>query len=258
MGYGDDLLWIRDAEQQHGTVTPTRKKRPIPHRASEGLWKHLAFVQTKGKPVDELQHKDERWARWYQFTGWRPTPPRTPITDICRGSDWDLVHDIESRHEKFVLLCPDPKGEGSHHDVNKTWYHWQALADQLRDYDWDLVRLTHEETPTAYKGVHTYTTDNIRSSLTVVARADAVVTTDGFWHHASAYTGTDCVVIWGSCTDYRRLGYDTQANIYDYERHGPCYTVHRQCQDCVATMWRITAKTVANALINIKGLNDDT
>jgi len=90
-----------------------------------------------------------------------------------------------------------------------------------------------------------------------VARADAVVTTDGFWHHAAAYTGTDCVTIWGSCTDYRRLGYDTQANIADYERHGPCYTVRRTCQDCVSTMWRITPESVANALINIKGMNDD-
>ena len=61
MGYGDDLLWIRDAEQQGHVVKPTRKTAPKPHKANEGLWKHLAFVQPIGEPLDELQHKDGRW-----------------------------------------------------------------------------------------------------------------------------------------------------------------------------------------------------
>ena len=245
MGWGDDLLYIHKCEQQRKgkTVRPTRKTRPRP---LSQLWKNVPWISTHGElDIDELEHTNNKWARAYHQDNYTPTPPETQILE---PSDYNLAQHILCKHKEYTLICPDVKE--THHDVNKTWYHWQELTNTLNDLGHNVVRLKHIAEAKRYKNATDYTTANIRQSLAVVDRADLVITTDGFWHHASAYTKTPCVTIYGSCTSDRDLGYSEQANIVTRDEHSPCYTIHKKCNKCVTNMWNISAKDVIDEIVN--------
>ena len=246
MGWGDDLLYIHKCEQQRQgkTVRPTRNRRPRP---ISQLWRNIEWIDTQGElDIEELEWQG-RWGRAYQFPelNYTPTPPKT---QILTESDYNLAQHIQSKHKEYTLICPDVKE--THHDVNKTWYHWQDLCNILSQRGHNIVRLTHREHSKRYKNATDYVTANIRQSLAVVDRANLVITTDGFWHHASAYTKTNCVAIYGSCTSDRDLGYSEQANITTLDEHSPCYTIHKKCNKCVENMWNIRAKQVIDAIVN--------
>ena len=245
MGWGDDLLYIHKCEQlrQGKTVRPTRKTRP---RQLSALWKNISWIDPQGElDIDELEYANNEWARAYQQGNYTPTPPET---QLLVESDYNLAQHIQTKHKAYTLICPDVKE--THHDVNKTWYHWQDLCNILEQRGHNIVRLTHREHSKRYKNTTDYVTANIRQSLAVVDRADLVVTTDGFWHHASAYTKTNCVTIYGSCTSDKDLGYPEQANITTLDEHSPCYTIHKKCEKCVENMWNISAKAVMLEIVN--------
>jgi len=84
----------------------------------------------------------------------------------------------------------------------------------------------------------------------MIQQAPSVITTDGAVHHAAAAFDRPCVVIWGHCTHpaaqpnlHRAgLGYRGQINIVS--GGGPCYTQHRECEQCHEAMNVITASYV--------------
>jgi len=248
MGWGDDLLYIHKCEQlrQGATVRPTRNRRPRP---ISDLWRNVPWIDAQGEQaIEELEYLG-RWGRAYQFPelNYTPTPPQT---ELLAESDYNLAQHIQHKHTEYTLICPDAKGKGTHHDVNKTWYHWQDLCDELSQRGHNVVRLKHIAEAKKYRHATDYVTANIRQSLAVVEKAQLVITTDGFWHHASAYTKTNCVVIYGSCTSDRDLGYTEQANITTVDEHSPCYTIHKKCNKCVENMWNISAKDVMDEIVN--------
>ena len=258
MGFGDDLLYIRAAELQHKatnkTIKPTRKGRP---KVISELWKNITFISNNGElPLDELINTDTQTANWTREYNTNPDyHPESPNTAILNKEDYALADTLQ---RPFILLCPDPKGEGSHHDINKTWYGWQDLANKLKDYK--LIRLTHnakdqqysKRTPDFkhYDNVVDIHTNNIRESLAVVEYAELVICTDGFFHHAANYTNTKAIVIWGSCTSHKTLGYKGQLNIYTECEGHPCYTIHKPCEVCVSNMKSITADMIVKCVKN--------
>ena len=252
MGWGDDLMYLGQVQAQNTPVRPTRKTRP---RTISPLWHGEQLISTQhAQQLDEMQlNTDGKWKRPYHhsFGDYKPHAGRVHLTEQEQA--------LAEEYKDFILLCPDAK-TNAHHATNKHWPHWQALATQLntKHPDIPLLRLKHNEELKDLVNVTNVMTHTIRHSYAIVKNARCVITTDGFYHHASASHNAKCIVIYGSCTSPRHLGYPGQLNIVVNDAHSPCYTIHENCEQCKHNMNSIRAEHIVKHLeqyLNLKQAN---
>jgi len=252
MGWGDDLMYLGQVQAENTPVRPTRKGRSI---AISPLWQHEPLISKQhAQARDELQQrKDGKWKRPYHHTFGEHSPQSGVVKLTAQERAW------ADDYKDFILLCPDAK-TNAHHANNKHWPHWQDLATQLSiQYpSIPLLRLKHDVELKDLEDVYNVTTPSIRHSYAIVKNARCVITTDGFYHHASASHNTKCIVIYGSCTSPKHLGYPGQLNIVSTDEHSPCYTIHRDCEQCKHNMNSIRAEHIVEHLeqyLNLKQAN---
>ena len=237
MGWGDDLMFLGAVQAQNKPIAPTRKNKP---KKVSLLWQGEPLIsQTHTTLLDEmLIAPDGKWQRPYAMgVDYAPIPGKVKLTP--EEITW------AEEHKDFILLCPDAKPNAHHHN-NKHWPWWQELADILHK-DYNLLRVKSSDKQTDMQNVTNIMSPSIRHSYSIVKNARCVITTDGFWHHSSAGHDTKCIVIYGGITSPKHLGYPGQLNIVSDE-HGPCYTLHRDCDECLAVMKSITAEQIADKL----------
>lgn len=251
MGWGDDLMYLGQVQANNEPVRPTRKGRP---RTISPLWHGEQLISKQHEQAhDELQlNTDGKWKRPYHHGFGEHTAQPGKVKLTTQEQSW------ANDYKDFILLCPDAKTD-AHHANNKHWPHWQDLATQLstRYPHIPLLRLKHDEELKDLKDVYNVITPSIRHSYAVVANAICTITTDGFWHHASASHNKKCIVIYGSCTSPKHLGYPGQLNIVVDDAHSPCYSL-KDCEQCLHNMNSIRAEHIVEHLeqyLNLKQAN---
>ena len=242
MGWGDDLMFLGAVQAQNKPIAPTRKNKP---KKVSLLWQGEPLIsQTHTTLLDEMQvNSDGVWQRPYHYTfgDYAPTPGKVCLTP--EEITW------ADAYKDFILVNPDAKPRAHHHN-NKHWPHWQDLVEELSTAypDTTILRLKHHKELKDLANTTNILTPSIRHSYAIVKNARCVITTDGFYHHSSASHNTKCIVIWGSCTSPKHLGYKGQLNIVSTDAHSPCYTIHQDCEQCLHNMNSIRAEHIVEHL----------
>lgn len=147
----------------------------------------------------------------------------------------------------FIMVEPNVKGTVS--DKNKDWGFdkWQAVVDQLGDYQ--IVQCSQEgQRHLLGDNVTHIRTDNVRLAISVLHRSSLFVGTDGALHHAAAINNVPAVVVWGGYSSPKHLGYDYQTNIR-YDDSKPCGKF-AACDHCRDMMNSVTTEQIAEATID--------
>jgi ADP-heptose:LPS heptosyltransferase len=172
----------------------------------------------------------------------RPTPGEIHI-----GDNFKLWADQKLKeakvHGPFIILEPNTKGTMG---GNKDWPfdRWQELVRKIGRAT-SVVQLGAAD-KRALSGVHRIPTHNFISALAIMDRAKLVVTTDGGLHHAAAAMNKPAVVIWGSRTNPKILGYPQHKNLYSGD--GVSCGAIVPCRHCREGMEAITVDQVWEAV----------
>lgn len=264
MGWGDDLMWLGEANEIH-------KEHPdaVIHdgdkanRYSE-LWKGNDWVvdtNYKGpKKVIVYPRKPNNGNRWY-IKGWgsgkiiyqKYKPKPAPyVVEAYESLEAALMLGRKC-YRPVVIINPDTKNTTL--SDNKDWGidNWQHLADLLNRH-YDVVRLkppgkVHDVSGVVkynqpqIEGVIEIKNDSIRDAWAIASQADAIITPEGGLHHFAAAVDVKAFVIYGGVISPDITGYDGQSNyVYDHP-HTPCGS-QVSCKHCKEAMKSIKPETI--------------
>lgn len=228
MGYGDSLLAAGQAKLKF-----RQWREPI----SIGDGQNVHWFDL----FDEIPYLSREPARWLidypkcrgYFTEF--TDERITWNLDYRAEPAEIADD--TRRESFVLIEPHTKA-GSAPGKRWPFERWQAVIDQLGcrfiQPDYGLRRLEgieHERT-------------SIRSVLGLMRRASLYVGSEGFLSHLAAATNTPAVVLFGSFSPPKVLGYDFHTNI----AHGEATGLRKATPDAMRGILETTVDEVVQAV----------
>lgn len=186
------------------------------------------------------------------YTGNRPYIKGVTATHIIYHEDHRpepgdifLTDEEKDRFKDYsgcVLIEPHIKGSFS---GNKAWVwnRWQEVANAI-----PCVQM-NERHKRSLQNVTRVHTGDFRQALAMIYQAKLVITTDGALHHAAAALGKPAVVLWGSRTHPKVLGYDSHVNLYTGQ--GESCGAMIECRHCIDGMKRITSEMVIEAARSI-------
>jgi len=263
MGWGDDLMWLGEAEQLH-------KDNPdaVIHDGREYsiMWNGNDWAVSpdyKGPKKKILYpRKPNNGNRWY-IKGWEPgkivyqkyKPKPAPYV-IDPLESLEAVTEIGKKiFRPFVVINPDTKNTTL--SVNKDWgfRNWQTLVDLLnRHYDVvrlrppgkvkDVSGLVKYDQPDL-EGTFDFYKDNIRDAFAIASYADAIITPEGGMHHFAAAVNVKAFVIYGGVITPEITGYEGQTN-YVFDHHDtPCGS-QVPCKHCQKAMRKIKPEQIYN------------
>ena len=159
---------------------------------------------------------------------------------------------ITVRHAKWAeqysgRILVEPHIKGTFSAENKRWPYWHELVER------SPLKLA-QCAPSGRKlleGVERIETPSFDHAVSVLSVARGIVTTDGGLHHAAGALGKPAVVIWGSYSDPKILGYDFHENIAEPDPDGLGWRHTHPA--CVAAMQRITVERVIEAMVRLWG-----
>jgi len=248
MGKGDDLMYR--AEAYHHWRRTGEKCKPVDIKKARSvtpqlneIFRDTEWLQDDGVPYDTHPNNGKRW--YHKGTSYQPK--RAPFEFTQKELDW--YNQSIKPFEPYILVNPDAKANSVYHD-NKKWYHWQALIDEMQEYN--LVRCQPANVTQHYSNVKSVITHTFRQAMLVVKNAQLVITTEGGIHHAAGQFQTPCVVIYGSHSSPKSTGYSEQCNITSITTCNPegkgCHA-DWPCQYCERAMEEITVSQVLKSMV---------
>ncbi len=140
-----------------------------------------------------------------------------------------------------VVVEPHVKGTFSGENKRWPWDYWVEVVRELQDHEKRVIQISAPETKTLPDVDFRISESEVRVALACLTWAEMLITTDGLLHHAAAAMGVPAVVIWGSRTDPRILGYPDHVNLST----GPPYCgMLKECKHCQKAMRAITPASV--------------
>jgi ADP-heptose:LPS heptosyltransferase len=261
MGWGDDLMWLGEAEQIH-------KENPdaVIHDGREysAMWEGVDWAVSpkyKGdKKVILYPRKPNNGNRWY-IKGWGPGKiiyqkykPKPAPYKIDPLESLEASITLSKRTKRpVVVINPDTKNTTLSDNKNWGLDNWQKLTDLL-NRKYDVVRLKPPGQVRDVSGLVKYNQpeiegtiefqrENIREAWAIAAQADAIVTPEGGLHHFAAAVDMKAFVIYGGVITPEITGYDGQTNyVYDHPMT-PCGS-QSSCKHCRDAMNSITPEQI--------------
>ena len=260
MGWGDDLMWLGEANEVHkknpdAVITDGEKKSP--------MWENVSWVvdpkYTGDKKLIKVPSKPDG-NRWY-IKGWGPgkiiyksykPKPAPYVVEPYESLEAALTLGRLCRRP-VVIINPDTKNTTL--ADNKSWGidNWQQLSDLLNRH-YDVVRLKPPGEVRDVSGLVKYNQpeiegtieiqrDNIRDAWAIASQADAIITPEGGLHHFAAAVDVKAFVIYGGVITPDNTGYDGQTNyVYDHPKT-PCGS-QSSCSHCKEGMSTIKPQQI--------------
>lgn len=148
--------------------------------------------------------------------------------------------------EDYILVEPHVKGSFSATNKDWGWQRWQQLVDRRADF----AQCAPRGMP-FLSGVEAIETPTFYHACALLALARGIVTSSGGLHLAAAAFERPAVVIWGSFSDPRVLGYPFQRNFYVPDPEG--LGQRRPHPACARAMAQISVAQVAAAVTEAFG-----
>ena len=260
MGWGDDLMWLGEANEVHkanpdAVITDGEKMSP--------MWENIPWVVGPKYKGDKKKIKvpaKPDGNRWY-IEGWapgkiiyKPYKPKPAPYAIDPYEDLDASITLGRRtHRPFVVINPDTKNTTL--ADNKSWGmdNWQKLTDLLNRH-YDVIRLRPPGEVRDVSGLVRYNQpqiegtieiqrDNIRDAWVYAALAEAIITSEGGLHHFAAAVNVKAFVIYGGVISPDITGYEGQTNyVYDHPMT-PCGS-QVSCPHCKEAMSSIKPEQI--------------
>ena len=269
MGMGDEIMAAGCAEEES-----RRRKCPVHITGVDGkprwvdLWENNPHI---AKPNVQAFHRvingpgcrpyikgDFTLSERQHYTSWRAQDHRGHI--FLSDKEKSFGKEVLDRLGPFVVVEPNNKVSGN---PNKAWPWWKELIPLLKGH-----RLVQMGSPNPalqrrivmggrkplkrYKlkmlpGVEYIPTPVFRDACAVLARASALVTTEGGLHHAAAALGVKAVVIFSGSPPVESTGYPEHVNLGGTDTCGRW----QPCDHCQKLMRAITPEMVSSSLRKI-------
>lgn len=221
---------IRDA---HGRIRWHAAWQGNPKIAgrAENVFKPNNVVNAPGARPYIAAKTDRRWT-WREW--------ECPAGEIYLS---DAERAFAAQYSPIVILEPNVKARAS---PNKDWgwVRWNKLAWLMLHAGIRPVQLGPRGTRLLQDG-RLIETNDFRRAAAVLARAKALVSTEGGLHHAAAALGVPAIVIFGGYISPRQTGYAAHVNFFTGGE--PC-GMRIACDHCREAMARITPEEVFERL----------
>jgi len=280
MGWGDDLMWLGEAEKVH-------KENPdaLIHAGTKKskMWKHVDWVIDHDEEtdrqkifVDPKPNNGQRWyihsfnsnkmGRYITYTIYEPKPAPYCVSDIEEFSAIMAVSRKTTR--PFVVLNPDSKNTTLADNKDWGFERWQQLCDLVRR-KYDVIRIKPksgyrdvsgkvEYNQPELEGAINIETNDIREAFAIASQAKAIITTEGGMHHFAASQNIPAFVIFGGVIAPTVTGYKDRNQIYyTYEDElTPC-GMQQSCDHCKEAMESITPSEIYEDFIEFMNGNKE-
>ena len=268
MGWGDDLMWLGEAEQVW-----KKDPRKVIHagRKKSIIWEDIPWVVDHDEETDrEKVYVPEKpnGNRWY-IKGWsngrimyQPYEPKpAPYSIEDSESLWAAITVAKKTEKPFVILNPDTKNTTL--SDNKDWGfdNWQKLCDLVRR-KYEVIRLKpskgyHDVSGNVkynepeLEGAINIEIDGIRDAFAVADLAHAIITSEGGMHHFAAARNIPAFVICGGVVTPDITGYkDRNQTYYVYDHpQTPCGSQF-SCPHCREAMNSIPPEKIYEDFLN--------
>lgn len=252
MGWGDDMMWLGEANEEHLKNPDALIFTDQPYSV---MWDNIPWITSadyRGSKKKIFVPTKPNGNRWY-IQGWAPgriiykeyKPKRAPYTfssdELYQGYK-DVKHYIK---RPFVIINPDTKNTTLAN--NKDWgmNNWQKLVDLLHPYV-DVVRLKPPKGIVDVSGQVNYNQpslnnviellkENIRRSFAIARYSEAIITSEGGLHHFAAAIHKKAFVLYGGVIGPKQTGYEGQTQYYSEDPLAPC-GYQTPCKHCKACM----------------------
>lgn len=159
--------------------------------------------------------------------------------------------DFGERHAGRVIVQPHLKA-GASPNKQWGWINWNKLAWLAREKLGVTVTQIGSGTVPVIDGAEHIGTAGMRLAAAMIARARAVVASEGGLHHVAAAVGTPAVVIYGGYISPAVTGYPEQKAFFGTSAKYPLGCGNRQeCDHCRQAMASISPEAVFEALREI-------
>lgn len=250
MGFGDDIMASGVAREIHerageNVVIGKAPKRPFP----SSMFNNISWINNGDGVLVKSFPGYRDYLNLKKSTGARQVldPKHRPKRGVLKFSAEELhLGDALMDCKPAVVLEPHVKGEFSGQNKAWPWARWVNLLRMLQSVNYRVVQISKPGTTTLPDVDFRIAESDVRVALSCLRWADPLITTDGLLHHAAAALKVPAIVLWGSRTDPKVLGYREHKNIST----GPPYCGMRvRCEHCEKAMRKISVRAVFEAMM---------